>query len=801
MIKDAPLSMPKTNKKETVLEDYKIAWISRHVSFMGRKEVLTGKAKFGIFGAGKELPQVIAAKFFKNGDFRSGYYRDQTFMLAAGLVTPKQLFAQLYANPNKEFEPHSSGRQMNAHFATPSVNTNGEWNNLMKQKNSAADISCTSGQMARAVGLAMASKKYREIKDLPNAKNFSNNGNEICFATIGDASTSEGLFWEAVNAAGVTKIPLAINIWDDGYGISVPTKYQTTKGNISTVLSGFEINENGDGYNMYTCKAWDYEGLLKMYDKGIAKIRKDHNPAIFHITECTQPQGHSTSGSHERYKDKERLQFEKDFDCLRQMRLWMLATDIADEAELDAIEKEAKGIVQKAKKEAWEDFLEPIEIKRQELLTALNTVKEGVSDKETVQSAIDVISKMREPSRRDLVIVARQTLHELYKESTESKTPLAKWVNSRLQQHREHYGRFQYSLSDNAAPKIKGVEAVYSDKPKKIPGFQILNKCFEAAFNRHPELLAFGEDVGQIGDVNQGFAGLQEIFGKERIFDTGIREATIMGQAAGLSMRGFRPIAEIQYLDYFIWGMQVLSDDVATLHYRSAGQQKAPVIIRTRGHRLEGIWHTGSPIAMVLNAVRGMWVCVPRNMTQAAGLYNTLIKSDEPAIVIESLNGYRLREALPENIGEFCVPLGTPDILREGEDVTIVTYGSCVRVAEAACEALAKANISCELIDIQTILPFDLSHSIVQSLQKTNKIVFMDEDVPGGATTYMMQKVLEEQQGYKWLDAQPITITAMENRSPYGSEGDYVCKPSAEDVFEKVYTLMHEYNPTEFPVL
>lgn len=785
--------------KEEILNDYKIGWISRHVSILGRKEVLRGKAKFGIFGAGKEVPQLVAARFFENGDFRSGYYRDQTFMLAAGLVNAKQLFAQLYSDDRIEKDPHSGGRQMNAHFATKSVDENGDWLDLVSKKNSSSDVSCTSAQMARAVGLALASKKYRTVKELKHSKGFSDNGNEICFTTIGDASTSEGLFFEAINAAGVMQIPMAVFVWDDGYGISVSKEYQTTKGNISDALAGFQREKGTNGLEIYKAKAWQYSEMYELFSKAIPKIRKEHVPALFHIDECTQPQGHSTSGSHERYKSKERLAWEQKFDCLKQMRHWLLAADIADEIELDAIESEALEIVKKAKNEAWAEANEPGKELFNNLKVLIEELKGFAPDiAEKYQKEIKKVSTF---SQRILTNGFNDLLFDLRGfERNKTINKIIDFKRKNDDKNKDFYQKLLFNESKYSVNNQKVIPAVYSENSESIPGYQILNNFFRISFEKNNKLLAFGEDVGKIGDVNQGFAGLQDIFGEERIFDTGIREATIMGQAIGLALRGLRPIAEIQYLDYFIWGLQPLTDDVASLHYRTFGQQTCPIIIRTRGHRLEGVWHTGSPMGLLINSLRGIHVCVPRNMVQAAGMYNTIFQSEDPAVVVESLNGYRIREQQPDNLGEYTVPLGVPEVIKTGSDVTIVTYGSCVRIAEETCEKLKEVNINAELIDVQTLLPFDKNHIIKKSLEKTNKLVLMDEDVPSGATAFMLQKIMEEQEGMQYLDAMPLTITSAENRTPFGSDGDFFCKPNMNDLFEGVYELMHEYQPEKYPL-
>jgi pyruvate/2-oxoglutarate/acetoin dehydrogenase E1 component/TPP-dependent pyruvate/acetoin dehydrogenase alpha subunit len=776
--------------KKEILNDYKIACESREASLLGRKEVLTGKAKFGIFGDGKEIPQIAMAKVFKNGDWRSGYYRDQTFMLAAGMVTLQELFAQLYATPDTNAEPNSGGRQMNAHFSTRVLHDDGSWKNLTSLKITSADSSPTAGQMTRSLGLALASKLYRENNELSDYSNFTNNGDEVTFVTIGDASTSEGHFWETINAAGVLKVPLAVNVWDDGYGISVPKKYQTTKGNISDVLSGFEINENGDGYLIYKIKAWDYADLCEKYTEGIKLCREKHIPVLFHIEECTQPQGHSTSGSHERYKTKERLEWEKDYDCILQMKKWMIENAIANETECEAIEQQAKTSVLEAKQKAWAEYQTPIKAEVNEAIETLQAlINEGVS----VESCIKIIAELksiREPFRKDIVSSLRKIQHETYGLTNGSVHQLNGLITRYTAENKYRYNTYLHSHSAQAVSKIDEIKADIDDQSPTLNGFEILNNYFDQLFANNKNVVAFGEDLGNIGDVNQGFAGLQAKYGESRIFDVGIREATIMGQGIGLAMRGWRPIAEIQYLDYLLYGLQPLSDDLATLHYRSAGGQKAPLIVRTRGHRLEGIWHTGSPMQMILGTLRGMNVCVPRNMTQAAGMYNTLLQSDEPGLVIECLNGYRLKEKLPNNLAQFTIPFGMPEILQEGTDVTIVSYGSSLRIAQDAMDRLAKFGVSVELIDVQTLLPFDVTGSIVNSLKKTNRILFFDEDVPGGATAYMMQQVIEMQKGFYYLDTPPKCLSAVANRAAYGTDGDYFCKPSAEDVFDAVMELM-----------
>lgn len=786
-----------------VLNDYRIANESRQASLLGRREVLTGKAKFGIFGDGKEIPQLAMAKVFKEGDWRSGYYRDQTFMFATGMMNLEEFFAQLYGDTNLENTPANAGRLMNNHFASRSLDENGAWKNLMKQKNSSPDISPTAGQMPRALGLALASKLFKENKELHSYKKFSNKGQEVTFATIGDASTSEGHFWETFNAAGVLQVPLAVSVWDDGWGISVPNKYQTTKQNISEVLKGFENNELGKGYKILKGKAWDYAHLCEIYQEGIDHCRKKQNPVLFHITEVTQPQGHSTSGSHERYKSKERLQWETDFDGIAKMRQWILEEGIAGEDELLEIEKAAVQRVKEARKNAWVSFLKPIKEERDELLETANVSTCHCAKTAQIEDIKKALKNIGEPIRKDTISSARKILRLVCDQCSDPnhslKSNITQWLNKEMEANADRYNSYLHSERSSSALNVLEVEPQYTEKPKLIPGREILRDNWDYIFQNNPLVVAFGEDVGKIGGVNQTYEGLQEKHGENRIFDVGIREATIIGQGLGLSLRGFRPIAEIQYFDYLLYGLQVMSDDISTMLYRTKGGQKAPVIISTRGHRLEGIWHSGSPLSMVINSIRGMYVCVPRDMTQAAGMYNTLLRSDEPALVIEPLNGYRVREPQPENIGEFTITLGKPEVLREGKDLTIVTYGSCCRIAMDGADQLKEFGIEAEIIDVQTLLPFDKDHVILESLKKTNKVIFFDEDVPGGATAYMMQKVIEEQKGFYHLDAEPYTLTAKAHRAAYSTDGDYFSNPNAEDVFEKAYNVMHEYHPGKYP--
>lgn len=787
--------------RNEVLNDYRIACISRETSLLGRKEVLTGKAKFGIFGDGKEVAQIALAKSFEPGDWRSGYYRDQTWMMAMGELTVEQFFAQLYANPDQNEEPMSAGRQMNGHYVTRLQDEKGNWLEQTTRYNSSADISPTAGQMPRSLGIALASKLYRENKELEDFTVFSNKGNEVSFVSIGDASTSEGLFWETLNAAGVMKVPLAVSVWDDGYGISVPKKYQTTKESISDIIRGFQTDAKGNGIDIYVCEGWNYPKLIETYKNGVSKMRGTHNPALFHITEVTQPQGHSTSGSHERYKSPERLKWETEFDCIKKLRDWMVESKIATAEECDQIRDEAKKHVQESKNAAWRKFTQPLKEELAEAISKIEAVGAESGNEEMTSGVVHQLKTAIDPVRRDILKAAKKVLFQYRGENFSAISELREWVNDFQAKYQNSYSSHLHSESDKNALKVPVVPAEYSSDSKTLNGFEILNHTFDHLFSKYPNVVAFGEDVGKIGDVNQGFSGIQEKYGESRIFDTGIREATIMGQGIGLALRGFRPIAEIQYLDYLLYGLQPLSDDLACLQYRTKGIQKAPLIVRTRGHRLEGIWHTGSPMGMIINSLRGMYVCVPRNMVQAAGMYNTLMQSDEPALIIECLNGYRLKERLPDNLDEFTVPLGMPEVVKEGADVTLVTYGSCIRVAEEAIQQLEAAGISVELIDVQTLLPFDLNHSILESVKKTNRLVFLDEDVPGGASAYMFQKVFEEQGAFRYLDSEPRTITAKDHRSAYGSDGDYFSKPNAEEIFEVIYSIMNESDPGSYPAI
>lgn len=777
--------------RDEVLSDYRIVCESRETSLLGRKEVLTGKAKFGIFGDGKEVPQVAMAKFFKPGDFRSGYYRDQTFMFASGLATVRQFFAQLYADPDVTHDPFSAGRQMNAHFATPTVNEQGEWLDLAHLKNVASDIAPTAGQMPRSLGLALASKLFRNVPGLGGLGNLSNNGNEVCFCTIGDASTSEGHFWETVNAAGVLQVPLAIFVWDDGYGISVPKKYQTTKGSISEALKGMQKKEGTNGIDIYRVKAWDYAGMCEVFESAIQKIRDTHTPALFHVEEVTQPQGHSTSGSHERYKTPDRLAWEREWDGMKKMREWIIDNELSSEEELNDIELKAKEAVRDERAAAWEEFIEPIRAQVSQTVSLMDDlISNGGDHDNQLQKIRSELSALREPLRRDVMTALYEALS--IAGDSPSAAEVKEYYQSLRKENKELFNSSLYHEGPKSALKVPVVQATFDSNAASVDGYKVLNKYFDELFSHDERIVAFGEDLGQIGDVNQGFAGLQSRYTDMRIFDTGIRELTIMGQGIGLAMRGLRPIAEIQYLDYLLYGLQPLSDDLSTLHYRTKGQQSSPLIVRTRGHRLEGIWHSGSPMGMVINSLRGMHVCVPRNMTQAAGMYNTLLKANDPAIVIECLNGYRLKEKLPANLLSFTVPLGVPEVVREGTDVTIVSYGSILRIIKDAADDLERAGISCEIIDVQTLLPFDIHHNILTSLKKTNRIVFVDEDVPGGASAFMFNKVMEEQGGYRWLDVAPRTITGKAHRPAYGSDGDYFSKPNEEDIKEVIREMMEE---------
>ncbi len=787
--------------RDEVLRDYRIGWQSRQASLLGRREVLTGKAKFGIFGDGKEVAQLAMAKAFRKGDFRSGYYRDQTFMFALGISDVQKFFAQLYAHTDVEAEPSSAGRSMNGHFATRTLNSDGSWKTLTENYNSSADISPTGSQMPRLVGLGYASKLYREVEELRQFTQFSQNGNEVAFGTIGNASSAEGMFWEAINAIGVLGAPVVMSIWDDGYGISVPNKYQITKENLGEILSGFQRKSGSkSGFDIHIVRGWEYPALVDAYQRAAETARQEHIPQIIHVIEVTQPQGHSTSGSHERYKSKERLEWETEYDGLKRMRQWIITESLATPEELDTLEKEEAERVSIWKDAAWNAYITPIRQDIAEVAASMDALSASSIHAKKIQAIKNDLTSIREPFRRDIMVAIHKLLLVARNELIPQKQNLIALKNSINARCNDYYSSYLYNDTPYAAAKVPIIAAQYDADSPMINGSEVMNACFDAAFARDPRILAFGEDVGQLGDVNQGFIGLQNKFGDLRISDVGIREVTIVGQAIGLAMRGLRPIAEIQYLDYLLYSLQIMSDDLSTLQWRTKGGQKAPVIVRTRGHRLEGVWHAGSPMAGIINLVRGMYVCVPRNMTQAAGFYNLLLQSEEPALIVEVLNGYRLKEKLPANVGEFTVPLGAPETLRSGSDVTLATYGACCRPAMEAADMLDQTGISVEVIDVQTLLPFDIDGAIVRSLQKTNRIIFLDEDVPGGTTAYMMQQVIEGQGGYKFLDAEPRTLSAKQHRPAYGTDGNYWSKPEAEHIFECVYDLMHESNPKQFPI-
>ncbi|MGG8497059.1 alpha-ketoacid dehydrogenase subunit alpha/beta [Tenacibaculum sp. TC6] len=801
-----------TDFKNEVLNDYKLARISRECSLLGRREVLTGKAKFGIFGDGKEVPQLAMAKAFKNGDFRSGYYRDQTFMMAIGELTAQQFFAGLYAHTDIEADPMSAGRQMGGHFATHSLDENGNWKNLTQQKNSSSDISPTAGQMPRLLGLAQASKVYRNVTELSNHTNFSNKGNEVAWGTIGNASTSEGLFFETINAAGVLQVPMVMSVWDDEYGISVHAKHQTTKENISEILKGFQRDTNNKGYEILVVNGWDYVQLIDTYNKAAKIAREEHVPVLIHVKELTQPQGHSTSGSHERYKSKERLQWEQEYDCINQMRKWILDFELQDEngdtlrivdseEELIEIDKNAKKDVSKAKRDAWAAFTGEIKNEAKVALAILDKLSQKSSNGTFISKLKNDLEAINEPIRKDVLTAARKALRYVKDETLDEKHELQSFIKNYVEEAYYKYSSHLLSETNSSPVKVNATAPKYGEDGKLVDARIIMRDNFDAILKKHPEVLIFGEDAGYIGDVNQGLEGLQEKFGDQRVSDTGIREATILGQGIGLAMRGLRPIAEIQYLDYLLYALQIMSDDLATLRYRSFGKQKAPLIVRTRGHRLEGIWHAGSPMGGIINNVRGMHVLVPRNMTKAAGFYNTLLEGDDPALVVECLNGYRLKETLPTNLGEFKTPIGVIETIKEGTDITIVSYGSTLRIVEEAVKDLAQVGINAEIIDVQSLLPFDVNHDTVKSIAKTNRLLIVDEDVPGGASAYLMQEIVEKQNAYQHLDSKPATLTSKEHRPAYGTDGDYFSKPSAEDVFEKVYEIMHEANPQKFKSL
>ncbi|PKP12953.1 MAG: transketolase [Bacteroidetes bacterium HGW-Bacteroidetes-3] len=797
--------------KKEVLHDYQIAVISRECSYLGRREVLTGKAKFGIFGDGKEVPQLAMAKAFKKGDFRSGYYRDQTFMMAIGELTPQQFFAGLYAHTDINADPMSGGRQMGGHFATHSLDENGHFKNLTEQYNSTGDISPTASQMPRMLGIAQASKLYRNIPEIKKSK-FSNNGNEVSWGTIGNASTSEGMFFETINAAGVLQVPMIISVWDDDYGISVPAKYQTTKESISEVLKGFQRNETQEGFEIFVVKGWDYPQLIDVYNKAAKIAREEHVPVLIHVKDLTQPQGHSTSGSHERYKSKERLIWEKQNDCLSKMRDWIIEFELKDsnnnllrfvetEEELIIIEKEAKKEVNQARRDAWNAFLNPIREEKIKLMQLLENLANKSHNKPFIIKLKNDLAAVIDTSRKDLLVAARKSIVYVREEKSAEKTQLQNWITKYLKEEQKSYSSFLYSQSDKKTGNVKEVLPTYDTNAEMVDGRIIIKDNFDILFTKYNDLFIFGEDSGNIGDVNQGLVGLQEKYGKLRVADTGIRETTIIGQGIGMALRGLRPIAEIQYLDYLLYAIQILSDDLATLHYRTVGKQKAPLIVRTRGHRLEGIWHSGSPMGAIVHLLRGMNILVPRNMTKAAGFYNTLLECDEPALIVENLNGYRLKEKFPNNLGEFKTPIGVVETIKEGNDITVVSYGSTLKIVEDAVNSLKQVDIDIEIIDVQSLLPFDINKDVVKSIQKTNRLIIIDEDVPGGASAYLLNEILENQNAYGYLDSKPVTLTAKQHRAAYGTDGDYFSKPNEEDIFEAIYNMMNEVNPTKYKPL
>lgn len=789
-----------TFNKEEVLNDFRIACESRHASIVGRKEVFMGKAKFGIFGDGKEIPQIAMAKGFQKGDFRSGYYRDQTFMFAIGELTLQQFFAQLYAHADLAHEPSSGGRLMNVHFASRILDEEGKFKKLTDLKSTTADISCTGAQMPRLVGLAYASKLYRQNSDLHQFTDFSHQGNEVAFGTIGNASTAEGVFFEAVNAAGVLQIPMIISVWDDGYGISVPQEYQTTKGDISEMLEGFKRTSYETGCELYKVNGWDYPELCRVYQESVKLCREEHVPIVMHVSEITQPLGHSSSGSHERYKSEKRLDWEKEYDCIKKMREWIVEQGFANDAELDDIDHATKENVINAKNEAWINFRSWVDKPHLEAVELLKVAGEALNNM-AILTIKDGLEKTLNPIRMDSLRAMRKAIRAVRTIQHPAKTAMLDWITKIQAECEELYSSHLYSESSDSALKVPVVAAIFEENSPEVDGREVLGACFDKAIEQDPRVMAFGEDVGNIGDVNQAFQGLQEKYGVLRVTDTGIRETTIIGQGIGTALRGLRPIAEIQYLDYLLYAIQIMSDDLATLQYRTKGGQKAPLIIRTRGHRLEGVWHSGSPMSMILGAIRGIYVLVPRNMTQASGMYNTMLRSDDTALIIECLNGYRLKEKIPTNVGQFTVPLGIPEVINQGNDVTIVTYGSMCRIVMEAVNQLLAFGITCEVVDVQTLLPFDIHHKIVASVKKTNRVIFADEDVPGGGSAYMMQHVLEKQGAYQYLDAAPRTISSKAHRPAYSSDGDYFSKPNAEDVFETVYAMMAETNPNKFPEL
>jgi len=797
--------------KEEVLRDYQIAVISRECSYLGRREVLTGKAKFGIFGDGKEVPQLAMAKAFKKGDFRSGYYRDQTFMMAIGELTPQQFFAGLYAHADIKADPMSGGRQMGGHFATHSLDENGHFKNLTEQYNSTGDISPTASQMPRMLGIAQASKLYRSIPEIKKPK-FSNNGNEVSWGTIGNASTSEGMFFETINAAGVLQVPVIISVWDDDYGISVPAKYQTTKESISEVLKGFQRNETEEGFEIFVVKGWDYPQLISVYNKAAKIAREEHVPVLIHVKDLTQPQGHSTSGSHERYKSKERLIWEKQNDCLSKMRDWIIEFELKDsnnnllrfvetEEELIVIEKDAKKEVNQARRDAWNAFLNPVKEEKAKVLQLLENLASKSHNKSFIIKLKNDLGAVIDTSRKDLLVAARKAIVYVREEKLTEKSQLQQWIVSYLKKEQQNYSSFLYSQSDKKVSSVKEVFPTYDTSAEMVDGRIIIKDNFDILFSKYNDLFIFGEDAGNIGDVNQGLVGLQEKYGKLRVADTGIREATIIGQGIGMALRGLRPIAEIQYLDYLLYAIQILSDDLSTLHYRTVGKQKAPLIVRTRGHRLEGIWHSGSPMGAIVHLLRGMNILVPRNMTKAAGFYNTLLECDEPALIVENLNGYRLKEKFPNNLGDFKTPIGVVETIKEGKDITVVSYGSTLKIVEDVVNSLKQVDIDIEIIDVQSLLPFDLNKDVVKSIKKTNRLIIIDEDVPGGASAYLFNEILEKQNAYEYLDSKPVTLTAKQHRPAYGTDGDYFSKPNEEDIFEAIYSIMNEANPTKYKSL
>lgn len=784
-----------------ILRDYRVGQESRHVSLIGRREVLTGKAKFGIFGDGKEVPQLAMARAFRPGDVRSGYYRDQTFLLAAGMTTMRELFAQLYADPNPENEPASSGRQMNSHFATAFLDEEGGWLPLRDLRSSTADSSPTASQMPRLVGLTLASRLFREIEGLEHLAHLSDDGNEVAFGTIGNASCAEGPFWEALNAVGVLGGPLVMSIWDDEYGISVHNEHQLAKEDLSSLVAGFARTGPGQpGYEVFTVPGWDYARLCRVYERAARLAREEHVPSIVHVIELTQPQGHSTSGSHERYKSEDRLVWEREHDCLTRMREWIVREKLATPDELDALEAEAETAARVARQEAWDAFVGPVHAERDQILDLLARLAEASAHSDELHEIRRSIERQPALLRRHMMAASHAALRTVRDESLDAAEELAAWRRRLDDENRARYSSHLTSETDRGALRIEPVAPVFTDDSPTLNGFEVVNRCFDAALGRIPELVAFGEDLGQLGDVNQGFSGLQEKYGELRVADTGIRECTIVGQAIGLAMRGFRPIAEIQYLDYLLYGLQTVSDDLATLRWRTRGRQAAPVVLRTRGHRLEGVWHSGSPMGGILGLCRGLWVCVPRDMTRAAGFYNTLLASDDSALVIEVLNGYRTKERLPDNIGDMRLPLGHPEILREGDDLTVVTYGACCRLVLDAAELLARAGLEVEVVDVQTLLPFDRPGTIAASLRKTNRLLVVDEDVPGGASAFIVQQILEQHEAFFWLDSPPRTLTAREHRPAYGSDGDYWSKPNIEEIFDAAWRLLHETEPRRYPL-